>query len=248
MHLSEDRFHYLTTLYGHSRSPIVVGLNRCPKCTLDVTTHMEMTPRWAPDKSLPHEMYRYNKTWRQLLFFQFLVLKIYLLGVLLLSWYQKCKKGGKSLKAVSVCIFFYVIGNYDSWIPSAADLFLKPIFRWRFSTKVLLCSFPIFPKLRTCAQHRNPCACHNSKALGHVISLPADSPDRLPWHWQGAELCSKNGCGHQQASHSLLTLWGLGYGLTGPKLPGSDGIPFLTTQGGLCSQIIQWRGEIQQWA
>lgn len=116
---------------------------------------------------------------------------------------------------------FYVIGNYHSWIPSVADSFLKPVFRWGFSTNVLWCSFLIFPKLRTCAHHGNPCACHNSKALGHVISLPADSPDRLPWHWQVAELCSKNGCGQQHASHILLNLGGLGHGLAGPKLLGS---------------------------
>lgn len=158
MHLSEDRFHYLTTLYGHSRSPVVVGLNRCPKCSLDVTTHMEMTPRWAPDKSLPHEMYRYNKTWRQLLFFQFLVLKIYLLGVLLLSWYQKCKKGGKSLKAVSVCIFFLCNRKLWQLNPQRGWLVFKAYFQMEIQYKGIVVFIPNIPQIKNlCTAQKSMC-------------------------------------------------------------------------------------------
>lgn len=174
----------------------------------------------------------------------FFVLKIYLLC----GFYRslegiKTAKRRVTVSKLFLCAYvFYIIANYDSWLPSVADLFLKSAFRWGFSKKELIYSFSIFLKLRTFAHHGNSCVSRQQSIsllylLGHWQSkdvpvmlmgssasvLKMDSSSRrslaafLTWEYQ---------------TTSWMTL----------KLPDSKGISFLTTQWGLCSQSIQRRG------
>lgn len=143
---------------------------------------------------------------------------------------------------------FYIIANYDSWVPSVADLFLKSAFRWEFSTEELIYSFSIFLKLRTFTHHRNSCVSQQQGVSLFYLLAYWQSKD-IPVMLMGSSACVlKMDSSSRRPLAAFLTWECQAVSWMALKLPDSKGISFLTMQWGLCSQSIQRRGRIKHWA
>lgn len=200
--------------------------------------------------AFPLKRSRYNKTWGQLPFFLSFFLKFYLL----FGFYCSLEdvKNAKRRVAVSklfLCAYvFYIIANYDSWVPSEADLFLKSAFRCVFSTEELIHSFSIFLKLKTFTLHGNSCASWQ-EGVSLFYHLAYWQSKEVPVMLMGSSVSVLKMDSSSRRSLAAFLMWECQTtNRMALKLPDSKGISFLTTQWGLCSQSIQLRGRIKPWA
>lgn len=129
-----------------------------------------------------------------------------------------------------------------------ADLFLKSVFRWGFSTKELIYSFSIFLKLRTFAHHGNSCVSQQQGvSLFYLLAYWQSKGIPVTLMRSSASVLKMDPSSRRSLAAFLnwecqTTSW------MALRLPGSTGFSFLTMQWGLCSQSIPQRGRIKHWA